>query len=96
MKKVLLVSIVSLGLLSIGFMSGSVVYNGVDPSKEKIDSLTKVINEKDSLIGELDFQVDVLEEGISEREAEISYWGRKCDTLCTKLLRTHIKSVSKQ
>ncbi len=84
MKKVLLASIVSLGLLSIGFMSGSMVYNGVDTSKEKIDSLNKVINERDSIIEELDFQVDVLEEGISTREAEISYWGRKYDSLRTK------------
>ena len=84
MKKRILVLVVSLGLLSIGFMTGSVVYKGVNSSKEiKIDSLTNVINGKDSLIEDLEFQVDMLEEGISDREAEISYWGRKYDSLCT-------------
>ena len=85
MKKGILVLVVSLGLLSIGFMTGSVVYKGVNSSKEiKTDSLTNVINGKDSLIEDLEFQVDMLEEGISDREAEISYWGRKYDSLRTK------------
>ena len=85
MKKRILVLLVATGLLSIGFMTGSVVYKGVNLSKEiKTDSLTNVINEKDSLIEDLEFQVDMLEDGISDRESEISYWGRKYDSLRTK------------
>jgi hypothetical protein len=85
MKKGILVSIVSLGILSIGFMFGSVVSNGrhekVETSRQiskncELDSLRVLIEDKD-------WQIEKLEEGISDREAEISYWGRKYDSLCT-------------
>jgi peptidoglycan hydrolase CwlO-like protein len=79
MKKGILVLVVSLGILSIGFMFGSVVSNGkrekVEQSyQNKIDSLGVVIEDKD-------WQIDQLEDGLSERESEISYWGRKYDSL---------------
>jgi peptidoglycan hydrolase CwlO-like protein len=82
MKKGILVLVVSLGILSIGFMFGSVVSNGkrekVEQSyQNKIDSLGVVIEDKD-------WQIDQLEDGLSERESEISYWGRKYDSLRTK------------
>ena len=76
MRKLTL-SVVSLGLLSIGFMFGSLVSNGehgkVEQSyKSKIDSLNLVIEDKD-------WQIDELEESCQEKESEISYWGRLYD-----------------
>ena len=75
-------SVVALGILSIGFMFGSVASNGkrekVEQScQSKIDSLGLVIEDKD-------WQIEELEKGISFRESEISYWGRKYDSLRTK------------
>ena len=35
-------------------------------------------------IEDKDWQIEQLEDGISDREAEISYWGRKYDSLYTK------------
>ena len=72
-------SVVALGILSIGFMFGSVVSNGkrekVEQScQSKIDSLGLVIEDKD-------WQIEELEKGISFRESEISYWVRKYDSL---------------
>ena len=77
-----ILSVVALGILSIGFMFGSVVSNGkrekVEQSyQNKIDSLGLVIEDRE-------WQIEELEKGISFREAEISYWGRKCDSLRTK------------
>jgi hypothetical protein len=77
-----ILSVVALGILSIGFMFGSVVSNGerekVEQSyQSKIDSLGLVIEDRD-------WQIEQLEDGISDREAEISYWGRKYDSLRTK------------
>jgi peptidoglycan hydrolase CwlO-like protein len=75
-------SVVALGVFSIGFMFASVVSNGkrekVEQSyQSKIDSLGLVIKDRD-------WQIEQLEDGISEREAEISYWGRKYDSLRSK------------
>jgi len=75
-------SAVALGVFSIGFMFASVVSNGkcekVEQSyQSKIDSLGLVIKDRD-------WQIEQLEKGISFREAEISYWGRKYDSLRTK------------
>jgi hypothetical protein len=75
-------SVVALGILSIGFMFGSVISNGKREKVEhsyqsKIDSLGLIIEDRD-------WQIEQLEDGISDREAEISYWGRKYDSLRTK------------
>jgi uncharacterized protein YneR len=72
-------SVLALGILSIGFMFGSVVSNGkrekVEQSyQSKIDSLGLIIEDKD-------WQIEELEKGISFRESEISYWGQKYDSL---------------
>lgn len=80
--RISILSVVALGILSIGFMFGSVISNGkcekVEKSyQNKIDSLGLVIEDKD-------WQIEQLEDGISDREAEISYWGRKYDSLRTK------------
>ena len=80
--RISILSVVALGILSIGFMFGSVISNGKHEKVEKsyqnkIDSLGLVIEDKD-------WQIEQLEDGISDREAEISYWGRKYDSLRTK------------
>jgi len=80
--RISILSVVALGILSIGFMFGSVISNGkrekVEQSyQNKIDSLGLVIEDKD-------WQIEQLEDGISDRESEISYWGRKYDSLYTK------------
>jgi hypothetical protein len=86
-NKILQIILVILVAILILCVFGEVSYRvnkSEEPKISSVDSLTKVINEKDSLIEDLEFQVDVLEEDISEREAEISYWGRKYDSLRTK------------
>ena len=77
MKKTIIPVIVSLGLLSVGFMFGTLVSNGehgkLDKSyQNKIDSLILVIEDKD-------WQIEALEESCQDKEAEISYWGRLYD-----------------
>jgi uncharacterized protein YneR len=77
-----ILSVVALGILSIGFMFGSVVSNGkrekVEQSyRSKIDSLVLIIENKD-------WQIEELEKVISFRESEISYWGCKYDSLLSK------------
>jgi predicted nuclease with TOPRIM domain len=48
------------------------------------EKLNSTLSEKDSIILELNIENDILEEGISIRESEISYWGQKCDSLQEK------------
>jgi hypothetical protein len=74
--------VVALGVFSIGFMFASIVSRDkrerIEQSyQSKIDSLGLVIEDKE-------WQIEELEKGISFREAEISYWGRKYDSLRTK------------
>ena len=80
MKKVI-VSIVSLGLLSVGFMFGTLVSNGKNEKlqekvelshKQKIDSLKSVINDKD-------WEIETLKEECQSKESEISFWGHMYD-----------------
>jgi len=76
MRKLTL-SVVSLGILSIGFMFGALVTNGehekIEKSyKSKIDSLKLIIEDKD-------WQIEQLEESCQEKESEISHWGRLYD-----------------
>jgi hypothetical protein len=81
MKKTILSLIVSLGLLSVGFMFGILVTNGKNQKlqeklelshKQKIDSLNSVIEDKEC-------QIETLEEECQAKESEISYWGRMYD-----------------
>ncbi len=77
-----ILSVVALGIFSIGFMFASIVSRDkrerIEQSyQSKIDSLGLVIEDKD-------WQIEELEKGISFREAEISYWGQKYDSLRTK------------
>ena len=81
MKKTIIPVIVSLGLLSVGFMFGTLVSNGkntevqqeIDLShRQKIDSLKSVIKDKD-------FQIETLQEECQMKESEISFWGQMYD-----------------
>jgi hypothetical protein len=70
-------------LIAIGtglFVSGlNEIQSNVDNSK--IDSLETIINKQDSLIKDLESQVDTLLDECQMKEAEISYWGQKYDSL---------------
>ena len=81
MKKTILPVIVSLGLLSVGFMFGTLVSNGKNTEvqqeielshRQKIDSLKSVIKDKD-------FQIETLQEECQMKESEISFWGQMYD-----------------
>ena len=48
------------------------------------DSLKSELISKDSIIFELQDQVEILQDDIQLREGEISYWGQKYDSLRTK------------
>ena len=81
MKKTILSIIVSLGLLSVGFMFGTLVSNGRNKElqeklelshSQKIDSLNSVIKDKD-------WQIETLQDECQEKEAEISFWGQMYD-----------------
>ena len=81
MKKTIIPVIVSLGLLSVGFMFGTVVTNGKNQKlqekvelshSQKIDSLNSVIKDKD-------WQIETLQEECQMKESEISFWGQMYD-----------------
>jgi len=81
MKKTILPLIVSLGLLSVGFMFGTLVTNGKSQKlqeklelshKQNIDSLNSVIEDREC-------QIETLEEECQMKESEISFWGRMYD-----------------
>ena len=81
MKKTILPVIVSLGLLSVGFMFGTVVTNGKNQKlqeqvelshRQKIDSLKSVIKDKE-------WQIETLQEECQMKESEISFWGQMYD-----------------
>ena len=55
-----------------------------EPKISSVDSLTNVISQKDSIIEELEYQVEIMSDEIQVREAEISYWGCKYDSLRSK------------
>jgi hypothetical protein len=47
----------------------------------KIDSLESEISNRDSVIFSLEEENDILEDACQMKESEISYWGRKYDSL---------------
>ena len=51
-----------------------------EPKISSVDSLRNVIDQKDSIIEEFEYQVYEMNDEIQMREAEISYWGRKYDS----------------
>ena len=81
MKKTIIPVIVSLGLLSVGFMFGTLVSNGKNTEvqqeielshRQKIDSLKSVIKDKE-------WQIETLQDECQAKESEISFWGRMYD-----------------
>jgi hypothetical protein len=81
MKKTIIPIIVSLGLLSVGFMFGTLVSNGRNKElqekvelshSQKIDSLNSVIKDKE-------WQIETLQEECQMKESEISFWGQMYD-----------------
>jgi hypothetical protein len=88
-NKVLYTAITSpflLTILVVIFMlciSGEVAYRvnkSEEPKISSVDSLENVINQKDSIIEDLEYQVEIMSDEIQVRESEISYWGRKYDS----------------
>ena len=80
MKKTISI-IVSLGLLTVGFMFGTLVSNGKNEEvqqeielshKHKVDSLMFVIKDKD-------LEIEILKEECQSKESEISFWGQMYD-----------------
>jgi cell division protein FtsL len=64
-------------------ISSNYTYN--KSSKEQlVDSLETVILRKDSIIKDLEEQVEILSEEGQIKEAEISYWGQKYDSVMNK------------
>ncbi len=51
-----------------------------EPKISSVDSLRNVIDQKDSIIEDLEYQVEIMSDEIQVRESEISYWGRKYDS----------------
>ena len=80
MKKTILSLIVSLGLLSVGFMFGTLVTNGKNQKlQEKLELSHKQIDSLNSVIEDKEFQIETLEEECQTKESEISFWGRMYD-----------------
>ncbi len=48
------------------------------------DSLKSEVLSKDSVIFDLETQIDILKDEIQLREGEISYWGQKYDSISRK------------
>ena len=79
MKKTI-IPVVSLGLLSVGFMFGTLVTNGKNQKlQEKLELSHKQIDSLNSVIEDKEFQIETLEEECQTKESEISYWGRMYD-----------------
>ena len=57
-----------------------IVNKAEEPKISSVDSLENVIDQKDSIIEEFEYQVYEMNDEIQMREAEISYWGRKYDS----------------
>ena len=80
MKKTILSLIVSLGLLSVGFMFGTLVTNGKNQKlQEKLELSHKQIDSLNSVIEDKECQIETLEEECQAKESEISFWGRMYD-----------------
>lgn len=80
MKKTIIPVIVSLGLLSVGFMFGTLVTNGKNQKlQEKLELSHKQIDSLNSTIEDKECQIETLEEECQMKESEISFWGRMYD-----------------
>jgi hypothetical protein len=81
--------ILALGVTLIVVGSGLIISSTTDfqsksNQSNNNDSLESVIKRQDSLIIDLQEQVEVLNEECQLKESEISYWGQKYDSLHMK------------
>jgi hypothetical protein len=81
--------ILALGVTLIVVGSGLIISSTTDfqsksNQSNNNDSLESVIKRQDSLIIDLQEQVEVLNEECQLKESEISYWGQKYDSLRMK------------
>jgi hypothetical protein len=86
-NKVLYIILTILVAILILCVFGEVSYRvnkSEEPKISSVDSLNLVINQKDSIIEDLEYQVEIMSDEIQVRASEISYWGRKYDSLRTK------------
>lgn len=82
-NKILYVILTILVAILILCVFGEVSYRvnkSEEPKISSVDSLTNVINQKDSIIEDLEYQVEIMSDEIQVRESEISYWGCKYDS----------------
>ena len=82
-NKILQIILATLVVILMLCISTEVVYRvnkSEEPKISSVDSLENVINQKDSIIEDLEYQVEIMSDEIQMRESEISYWGRKYDS----------------
>ena len=82
-NKILQIILATLVVILMLCISTEVVYRvnkAEEPKISSVDSLENVIDQKDSIIEEFEYQVYEMNDEIQMREAEISYWGRKYDS----------------
>ena len=80
-----LTNVVLIGGFVIGYLTSSLLnHRSKSILSEENKTLRSTLSQRDSIILDLNTEIDILEEGISVRESEISYWGRMCDSLQEK------------
>ena len=88
MKRInLLLLFAAMWIFGMGWFTNRVFQspNRINPQiYQENDSLKSELISKDSIIFELQDQVEILQDDIQLREGEISYWGQKYDSLRTK------------
>ena len=87
MKRInLLLLFAAMWIFGMGWFTNRVFQspNRINTQIYENDSLKSELVSKDSIIFELQDQVEILQDDIQLREGEISYWGRKYDSLRTK------------
>ena len=77
---VILAILVAILILCVFGEVSNLVNKSEEPKISSVDSLENVIDQKDSIIEDLEYQVDIMSDEIQVRESEISYWGRKYDS----------------
>ncbi len=77
---VILAILVAILILCVFGEVSNLVNKSEEPKISSVDSLRNVIDQKDSIIEDLEYQVEIMSDEIQVRESEISYWGRKYDS----------------
>ena len=81
---VILTILVAILILCVFGKVSNLVNKSEEPKISSVDSLKNVIYQKDSIIEDLEYQVEIMSDEIQVRESEISYWGCKYDSLRRK------------